>query len=75
MLCLNSDARQFGFAHPVADYAGQDMLLLLVDPNVHALDEAKTWFRTVDVLAPTSVRLNGRVLRTVAVLWGRGLRL
>jgi hypothetical protein len=75
MLCLNSDARQFGFAHPVADYAGQDVLLLLVDPNVHALDEAKTWFWAVDVLAPTSVRLNGRVLRTVAVLWGRGLRL
>lgn len=73
MLCLNPDARQFRFAHPVADYVGQDVLLLLVDPDVRALDEAKGWFRAVDVLPSTSIRLNGRILRTVTVLQGRGL--
>ena len=65
--------RQFGFAHPLADYAGQDVLLLVVDPAPRAADDASRWFRSVEVLAPASVRLNGRVLRTVTVLRGHGL--
>ena len=73
MLCLSTDSRQLGFAHPASDYAGQDILLLIVDPAPHALDEAKRWFQTVDTLAPISVRLDGRVLRTVTVLRGHGL--
>jgi Dolichyl-phosphate-mannose-protein mannosyltransferase len=73
MLCLCSDSRQFGFAHPLRDYAGQDVLLLMVDPAEHGSAEAKAWFQTVDILAPAPVRLQDRVLRTITVLRGHVL--
>ncbi len=73
MLCLCADARQFGFAHPMGDYAGEDVLVLVVDP-AGAGEAASRWFDRTERLAPGSVRLDGRVLRTVAVLRGIGLR-
>jgi hypothetical protein len=74
MLCLSDDARQFGFAYPPRAYAGQDVVLLAVDPSPRALDDARRWFASVDVLAGTSIRLHGRVLGTVTVMRGHGLR-
>jgi 4-amino-4-deoxy-L-arabinose transferase-like glycosyltransferase len=74
MLCLSSDSRQFGFAAPLQDYAGQEVLLLVVDPAPRALEEARRWFDSVDVLPASSVRLHERVLRTITVLRGHGLR-
>jgi hypothetical protein len=73
MLCLSGDARQFGFAHPPADYAGKDVVLLAVDPAPHALDDARRWFAAVDVLPSASIRLDGRVLGTVTVIRGHEL--
>ncbi len=73
MLCLNIDARQFGVADPLRAFAGQDVLVLVLGPVDKAVVEAKPWFQTVEVLPSTSVRLDGRVLRTVTVLRGRGL--
>jgi hypothetical protein len=80
MLCLSSDARQFGFANPLRAFAGQDVLLLLVLGPVDkagvdkAVAKATPWFRAVEVLPNASVRIDGRVLRTVTVLRGLGLR-
>jgi Dolichyl-phosphate-mannose-protein mannosyltransferase len=73
ILCLGADRRQFGFAHPPADFAGQDVLLLVLDPAESGIAQAKRWFRTTDVIAGSSVRLGGRVLRTVTLLLGHGL--
>jgi 4-amino-4-deoxy-L-arabinose transferase-like glycosyltransferase len=73
MLCLNADSRQLGFADPVRAFAGRDVIVVVVDPNPRAVDEAKTWFRSVEVLQPASVVSDGRVLRTVTVLRGEGL--
>ncbi len=70
MLCLNADSRQFGVAHPVRDYTGQDVLVLAVESDGA---QAGAWFRSVETLAPSSVRLGGRVLRTITVLRGTGL--
>lgn len=69
MLCLNSDSRQFGFAYPLNEYAGKDVLLLSVGPA----EAATPWFRSLQVLPSASVRLDGRILRTVTVLRGEGL--
>jgi 4-amino-4-deoxy-L-arabinose transferase-like glycosyltransferase len=69
MLCLSSDPRQFGVAHPLSEYAGKDALLLTVDPA----PAATSWFRSLQVLPSTSVRLDGRTLRTVTVLRGEAL--
>ncbi len=74
MLCLSNDAREFGFARPPAAYTGQDVLLLAVNPAPYALAEAKRWFRSVDTLPPTAIRLNGRQLDTVTVLLGHTLQ-
>jgi 4-amino-4-deoxy-L-arabinose transferase-like glycosyltransferase len=78
MLCLSADARQFGFAHKLGDFAGQNVLVLVVDPIPRAGDPipqaVATWFQSVDGLVPSSVRLDGRVLKTISVLRGDGLR-
>ncbi len=74
MLCLSTDSRQFGFAYPVRDFAGQDVILLLPDPPGLAMQEAGRWFRSVQTLPGTSVRAHGRILRTVTVLRGQDLR-
>ena len=71
MLCLNRDARQFGIAHPVRDYVGRDVVVLAVNSDGA---QAGAWFQSVQPLAGSSVRLQGRVLRTVTVLQGTGLR-
>jgi hypothetical protein len=75
MLCLSSDSRQFGIADPPRGHAGQDVLLLLVDPAERATEQAKAWFHTLDTLAPSSVQFHGRVLRTITVLRGHKLLL
>jgi 4-amino-4-deoxy-L-arabinose transferase-like glycosyltransferase len=74
MLCLSSDARQFGFAHPLRDFAGQNVLLLVLNPAEHGIEAAKRWFQTATMLPGSVVTLNGRVLRTVTVIRGIGLR-
>jgi 4-amino-4-deoxy-L-arabinose transferase-like glycosyltransferase len=74
MLCLCTDSRQFAFAHPVHEFAGQDVILLLPDPPEAAMQEARRWFHTVQALPGTSIRVHGRVLRTVTVLRGEDLR-
>jgi 4-amino-4-deoxy-L-arabinose transferase-like glycosyltransferase len=72
-LCLSADSRQFGFAHPPSDFTGKNVLLLVLDPAEHGIEEAKRWFRATEVLPGASVRLDGRVLRTVTVMRGEGL--
>ncbi len=74
VLCLNADSRQLGFAYPVRAFAGQDAIVLSVDPSPRAVDEAKAWFASVEVLPPVSVVLDGRILRTLTVLRGQSLR-
>ena len=71
MLCLCSDARQFGFSVTPGDHAGQDVLLLVAgsaEPGA-----AQRWFQSVEALAPAAVRLDGQVLMTVTVLRGHHL--
>ena len=75
MLCLSGDARQFGFANPLANDLRQDVLLLAVEPEARARQEAEPWFASVDVLPSTSIRLQGRVLGAVTVMRGHGLRM
>ena len=69
ILCLNRDSRQFGFADPPGAFIGQDMLVLSVGPS----EQTTRRFRSAQGLPSTSVRLDGRVLRTVSVLRGQKL--
>lgn len=74
MLCLCTDSRQFRFAHPLPAFAGQEVLLLVPDPAGRAIDNARLWLQTAQVLPAASIRLGSRVLRTVTVLRGQVLR-
>lgn len=69
MLCLNKDCRQFGLVQPLSWFEGQDVLLLAVKPG----GEARQWFTSIEILAESSVRLDGRILRPITVSRGHGL--
>jgi hypothetical protein len=73
MLCLCRDSRQFGFADPVSAFAGREVVVLVPDPAGRAPDEAGRWFTSVEALPDTEIRLDDRLLRTVAVRLGHGL--
>ena len=66
VLCLNADARQFGFAHPPAGFVGQDVLLLGLAPVAGP-------FERIEPLPPTSISHRGRVLASVSVAMGHNL--
>jgi hypothetical protein len=75
MLCLCTDSRQFGLAYPLHDFVGQTVLVLAPGSAEAADDVATRWFRSVEVLPGSAVRLRGRVLESVAVLRGEALQL
>ena len=66
VLCLNADARQFGFANPPTAYVGQDVLLVGLAPVVGP-------FEWIEPLPATSIRHRGRVLANVSVSIGHHL--
>ena len=73
VLCLNRDSRQFGFAQPIADYAGRDVLVLAPEHAERLSGELAALFDVLEPLPPVSIRLGGRVLQDVAVVRGKRL--
>ncbi len=74
MLCLNTDARQFGVATNPAGFVGHDVLLLVVEHPGPALARLAPFFDRVETLPPATITLRGRVLATVSVFRGINLR-
>jgi hypothetical protein len=74
VLCLNNDARQFGFADPPQRYVGQNVLVLAVDHPERAAHDLAPAFASITALPPAPIRHAGRVLAEVAVLQAEGLR-
>ena len=72
VICLNPDARQFGFDAPAARFAGRD--ILVVAPGRGAAQALAGRFATVTPLAPATIEDRGVVLRHVSVFLGHGLR-
>jgi hypothetical protein len=73
VLCLNRDSRQFGFADPPSAYLGRDVLLLVADHADRVVPQLAKTFRGIETLAPATIELRGRVLRTIAVYQGQQL--
>jgi 4-amino-4-deoxy-L-arabinose transferase-like glycosyltransferase len=73
-LCLNHDSRQFGMATNIAAYTGQNMLLLVLDHPDRARAALAPLFHQLDILPPSAITLNGRVLQSVTVLRGIDFR-
>jgi hypothetical protein len=73
VLCLNRDARQFGFANDPARFIGDDVLLLVLDHPDAARTRLAPLFDRIETLPQATITLRGRVLAIVTVL--RGTRL
>jgi 4-amino-4-deoxy-L-arabinose transferase-like glycosyltransferase len=74
VLCLSSDARQFGLADPPRRFIGQDVLLLVPEHADRATQALAPAFDGIDALPPAAIRHAGRVLAEVAVLRAHRLR-
>ena len=74
VLCLSDDPRHFAFAAPPSAWAGRDVLLLVVDRPDAAIPALVPYFAAIEPLPPSRVTLRGRVLKTIGVAVGRGLR-
>ena len=74
VLCLNNDARQFGFATNPAGFVGDDVLLLVLEHPDAARTRLAPLFDRIDPLPPVTITLGGRVLTIVTVLRGVHLR-
>ena len=72
VICLNRDARQFGFDRPAAHFAGRTILVLAPEPGAARTLAGK--FAAVETLPPATVEDHGVVLLTVGVFLGHGLR-
>jgi hypothetical protein len=66
VLCLNADARQFGFANPPVQHIGQDVLLIGLSPVAGP-------FARIEPLPPATIRHTGRILATVSIAIGHHL--
>ncbi len=73
ILCLHQDARQFGFAHPPASFAGRDILILVVGDPAPAETALAGMFERIERLDPAPIALRGRVLHQVSVMRGHRL--
>ena len=74
VLCLNSDARQFGFDHPVRDFLGRNMLLLAPGHAVGGAAHLASAFERVIPLPPARIIFAGLPLQGVAVIKAFHLR-
>ena len=73
VLCLNRDARQFGFANDPARFIGDDVLLLALDHPDAARARLAPLFDRIETLPQATITLRGRVLAIVTVLRGTHL--
>jgi hypothetical protein len=74
VLCLSSDARQFGRAWPPQHFIGADMLILAPEHRDKVPAELGAVFDSIRALHDASIRHAGRTLRTVAVFQADRLR-
>ena len=72
VICLNRDARQFGFDAPAARFAGRTVLVLA--PGRGAARQLAGDFASVTPLPSATVVDRGVVLQRVSVFLGHGLR-
>ncbi|HLY90907.1 MAG TPA: glycosyltransferase family 39 protein [Acetobacteraceae bacterium] len=73
-ICLNRDARQFGYAVPAGHFVGRDMLILAPEHGERVPQELGSVFEAMEPLAPVPVRHAGHTLFSVAVFRASHLR-
>jgi 4-amino-4-deoxy-L-arabinose transferase-like glycosyltransferase len=75
VLCLGPDPRQYGLAAPLADYAGDDVLIIAPDRSLAAIEtQFSASFATIRALAPIAIEADGKPVASLPLFIGRGLR-
>ncbi len=74
VICLSTDARQFGLNDPARNFIGRDMLIVAIDHPDRATRHLAPSFEEIDTLPPTGIRYDGRVLHEASLFAGRRLR-
>ncbi len=74
VICLGNDPRQYGIVHPVANYLGEDVLILAPRATLAQINaEFATMFASIDGLPPLTLWYAGRQTMTVPVFLGHHL--
>jgi 4-amino-4-deoxy-L-arabinose transferase-like glycosyltransferase len=73
VICLNTDARQFGFGVTPADMIGRDVLILAPEHADRVVAEYSNIFGSIEALPAVAIRHAGRDMATVAVFLGHRL--
>ena len=74
VICLNRDSRQFGFAHPAADFIGRNVLVLAPEHRNHVPEELGGDFASLHRLPDSPIMHDGDLLQWVGVYQGKDLR-
>jgi hypothetical protein len=75
VVCLGPDPRQYGIEAPLADYAGDDVLIVAPGRSFAEIEaEFGGLFAAIRPLRPAAIRDAGRVLTELPLFIGRRLR-
>jgi hypothetical protein len=75
VLCLGPDPRQYGVIAPLADFAGDDVLIIAPDRSLAEIEgQFGALFDAIRPLAPAAIRDAGRPVASFPLFIGRRLR-
>ena len=75
VICLGSDARQYGLIANPDDYAGADVLIVAPRRSFAQIDDQfRSMFDAIEALAPATITHAGRPLMTLPLFIGHRLR-
>jgi 4-amino-4-deoxy-L-arabinose transferase-like glycosyltransferase len=75
VLCLGPDPRQYGFAAPLADYAGDDALIVAPGRSLAEIEaQFGASFATIRAMRPVEIRAAGKPVASLPLFIGRQFR-
>ncbi len=74
VVCLCTDARQFGLNKPVRDFVGQSMLVVITEHATRAVANLAPFFVRIEPLPPLMLRQDDRNLQAMALFRAIDLR-
>ncbi len=75
VICLGDDPREYGFAHPMALYAGRDVVIVAPNDQLwYVRQQFGARFASIEPLPPLVMLHGGRVAANIPIYLGKTLR-